>query len=167
MKNHWTPFLAVLVLLNCKITFAQQPTPMKQESHKYRTILTVAGGGGGFALGLFGGLAAFDDATNSDRKVWTTAALSAAGGAVAGYFLGRSFDKGSRKTGISRASDEFYQRLTGSQKPFHRSKNQEETTMSISLSSRLPIGPIGVGESAYDLGRVYLATELQKMSPSQ
>jgi len=35
-------------------------------------------GGGGFVMGLIAGLAVFDDATNSDRKVWTTALLSAA-----------------------------------------------------------------------------------------
>jgi hypothetical protein len=69
------------------------------ESQKYRTIGTIAGGGGGFALGVFAGLALFDDAMNSDRKVWTTALLSAAGGAVGGYFLGRAIDRSSSKSG--------------------------------------------------------------------
>jgi hypothetical protein len=69
------------------------------ESQKYRTIGTIAGAGGGYALGVFAGLAAFDDAVNSTRKVWTTALLSAAGGAVGGYFLGRAIDRSSSKSG--------------------------------------------------------------------
>ena len=63
------------------------------ESHKYRTIFTLAGAGGGFTVGVFAGLAKFDDAINSDRKVWTTAIVGAGGGAVGGYFLGRILDK--------------------------------------------------------------------------
>jgi hypothetical protein len=58
----------------------------------------LAGGGGGFVIGLIAGLAVFDDATNSDRKVWTTALLSAAGGAVGAYFLGRVLDKRPKTT---------------------------------------------------------------------
>jgi len=38
------------------------------ESHKYRTIFTLAVGKW-LRVGLVAGLAAFDDATNSDRKV--------------------------------------------------------------------------------------------------
>src|SRR5262249_14201949 len=71
----------------------------KAESHKYRTVFTLVGGGGGFALGVFAGLAAFDDSVNSDRKVWTAALVSAAGGAVGGYFIGRSIDKRNWKRG--------------------------------------------------------------------
>jgi hypothetical protein len=84
---------SMLPFFVCGWAFAQQATPKSGESHKYRTILTLAGGGGGFALGLVGGLAAFDDATSSDRKVWATAVISAVGGAVGGYFLGRALDK--------------------------------------------------------------------------
>jgi hypothetical protein len=49
-------------------------------------------------MGLIAGLAAFDDATNSYRKVWTTALLSAAGGAVGGYFLGQVLEKRPKTT---------------------------------------------------------------------
>jgi hypothetical protein len=59
-------------------------------SSKARVIGTIAGAAGGFALGLFTGLAVFDDAVNSDRKVWTTAATFAAAGGVGGYFIGRA-----------------------------------------------------------------------------
>jgi hypothetical protein len=81
--------------------FGQQPAPNAVESHKYRTILTVAGGGGGFVLGLLTGLSVFDDAVNSDRKVWTTALAGAGGGAVGGYFIGRALDKRGRKTVVN------------------------------------------------------------------
>ena len=103
MKN-WLCVSTILILLNGGRAFGQQPAPANPESHKYRTILTVAGCGGGFVLGLVGGLAAFDDATNSDRKVWTTAVLSAVGGAVGGYFLGRSLDKRTKKSNTTRTS---------------------------------------------------------------
>ena len=92
MKNRLA-IITALVLLTSTSTLAQQSAPKREESHKYRTILTLAGGGGAFALGVFVGLNAFDDAVNSDRKLWTTAALSAAGGAVGGYFLGRAFEE--------------------------------------------------------------------------
>jgi hypothetical protein len=73
--------------------FSQQPASQRTESHKYRAICLLAGAGGGFTAGVFVGFAAFDDAVNSDRKVWTTALIGAAGGAVGGYFLGRALDR--------------------------------------------------------------------------
>lgn len=51
---------------------------------------TVAGAGSGFGIGLWAGLTKFDDSVNSERKVWTTAIVGAAVGAVSGYFIGRS-----------------------------------------------------------------------------
>ena len=83
---------ALLILLLGSQVYSQAPAA-KTESHKYRTMFTLVGAGGGFALGVFAGLAAFDDSVNSDRKVWTTALVSAAGGAVGGYFIGRAVDK--------------------------------------------------------------------------
>ena len=117
MKRNMTLFLGVLVLLNCNRALAQQPSPGSNESHKYRAIFTVAGGGGGFALGSFAGLAAFDDSINSDRKLWTTAALSAVGGAVGGYFLGRALDKRQKKTHVTQEVDDFYRNLMRPQWP--------------------------------------------------
>jgi hypothetical protein len=83
---------ALFALVAGQPVYSQTPAAPK-ESHKYRTIFTLSGAGGGFALGVFAGLAAFDDSVNSDRKVWTTALVSAAGGAVGGYFVGRTVDK--------------------------------------------------------------------------
>jgi hypothetical protein len=102
---------SMLPLLACGWAFGQQPTTKSGESHKYRTILTFAGGGGGFALGLVGGLAAFDDATNSDRKVWTTAVISGVGGAVGGYFLGRALDRRAKKTIVTWTPDQIDRNL--------------------------------------------------------
>src|SRR5258705_12132678 len=88
----------LLILFMGGLGFAQQSVPKPAESHKYRTILTIAGAGGGFAGGLFVGLSAFDDAVNSDRKVWTTSIIGAGAGAVAGYFVGRALDRQRKKT---------------------------------------------------------------------
>ena len=49
-----------------------------------RVIWTLVGAGAGFGAGAMFGLRKFDDAIDSDRKVW----LSAIGGAAAGAVLG-------------------------------------------------------------------------------
>jgi len=54
-----------------------------------RVAWIVAGAGAGFAAGVFLGLRWFDDAINSDRKVWTTAILGAVGGGVAAALIAR------------------------------------------------------------------------------
>jgi len=73
---------------------AQQPqTAPKKEKATWRTVGVVAGAGGGYVLGLVIGLDKFDDAINSDRKVWTAAIVGAVAGAVGGYFIGRAVDK--------------------------------------------------------------------------
>ena len=71
---------------------AQQPPATTKTTHKYRTILPIAGPAGGFVAGFYIGFNAFDDAVNSDRKLWTTSIISSAGGAVGGYFIGRVID---------------------------------------------------------------------------
>jgi hypothetical protein len=92
--NHSKWFLVgVLIVLSCCPLFAQQPAAKRDTSSKFRTVGTIAGAGGGFALGVFAGIAKFDDAVNSDRKVWTTAIIGSAAGGVGGYFIGRIFDR--------------------------------------------------------------------------
>lgn len=59
-------------------------------------LWTVSGAGGGFGVGLWAGLTAFDDAVNSDRKVWTSAIVGGGVGAVAGYLIGRARNDRSR-----------------------------------------------------------------------
>ncbi len=83
-----------LVVFLMSAVFAQQPqTAAKQEKETWRTVGTVAGGAGGFLLGLGIGLSAYDDAINSDQKVWTAAIVAAVAGGVGGYFAGRAIDK--------------------------------------------------------------------------
>ena len=54
-----------------------------------RVLWTLVGAGGGFGIGLFVGLKRFDDAINSDRKVWTSAIIGAGAGAAIGWWLTR------------------------------------------------------------------------------
>ena len=54
-----------------------------------RPVWTFVGIGAGFGVGLWAGLTAFDDSTDSDRKVWTSAIVGAAAGGVIGYLVDR------------------------------------------------------------------------------
>jgi hypothetical protein len=62
----------------------------KASSTTKRVIWTAIGAGAGFAAGVFIGLNKFDDALYADRKIWTTAIVSAAAGGVAGALLSRN-----------------------------------------------------------------------------
>ena len=97
MRN---PFIGTMVLTWALSgsAFGQASAPAPAESHKYRTIVTIAGAGAGFFAGVYIGIAAFEDAVNSDRKVWTTSIVGAAAGGVGGYFVGRALDRRNRKT---------------------------------------------------------------------
>jgi hypothetical protein len=94
--------LGILMLLISSKAFAQQPAGNFEKSSKYRKIFTISGGGGGFAVGMFVGLAKFDDAVNSTNKVTTTAVVGGVGGAVGGYFLGRVLDKRRDQANLAR-----------------------------------------------------------------
>jgi hypothetical protein len=111
MKRKLVLPVCMLALLAASSGFAQQSAP-KSESSKYRTIFTLAGAGGGFVLGLGAGLAAFDDAVNSSRKVGTTAIIAGVGGGIGGYFLGRALDKHKAKTGWRYIPDQLDRSLT-------------------------------------------------------
>lgn len=49
---------------------------------------TALGAGAGFGVGMLVGLRAFDDAVNSDRKVWTAAIAGGLVGAATGFAVG-------------------------------------------------------------------------------
>jgi hypothetical protein len=67
-------------------------------------LWTVSGAGVGFGVGLWAGLTPFDDAVNSDRKVWTSAVVGAGIGAVAGYLIGRARDNHDRAPSATTAA---------------------------------------------------------------
>ena len=77
------------------MVFSLAAAPVEARSRGGRTGLwTAVGAGAGFGIGMLVGLTAFDDAINSDRKVWTTAVVGAAAGGALGYFLSRGRVKG-------------------------------------------------------------------------
>jgi hypothetical protein len=84
----------------------QSAAPTKSSSStKKRVIWTVIGAGAGFAAGVYLGLNAFDDAVDSDRKVWTTAILGAAGGGLAANLLSRTVGRNSTRGNVTRQLD--------------------------------------------------------------
>jgi hypothetical protein len=81
--------LALLLVLCCTTStaYAQQARPSSAGT-KGRVLGTVVGAAAGIGAGLLIGLAAYDDAVNSERKIWTLTAVTTAAGAVAGYAIG-------------------------------------------------------------------------------
>jgi hypothetical protein len=84
----------IAVVLTCagcmavsSVAHAQSRSP---QTSRATVTWTIGGAGAGFGVGLWAGLSAFDDAINSERKVWTTALVGAAAGAVGGYLIGRA-----------------------------------------------------------------------------
>jgi len=121
--------------------------------------------------GLFAGLAAFDDATNSDRKVWTTAILAGVGGAVGGYFLGRALDKRGKSTNVTWKSDGFEENLIRAQWPAswidEISKTGQGSDVKSTPGSRLP-GKSSVNQpnsrpSSLDTNYLYLVSAIRKL----
>ena len=68
---------------------AAEETPQGQRgsSTAKRVVWTLIGAGIGFGAGLMFGLRQFDDAIDSDRKVWTSALVGAGAGGVAGALI--------------------------------------------------------------------------------
>ena len=69
------------------------PAKTASASGSKRVLWTVVGIGAGFGAGLLIGLNAFDDAIDSDRKVWTSALVGAAAGGLAGNLLGKNIGR--------------------------------------------------------------------------
>ena len=83
--------IGLIGLLLCHVPLSADTSgPSPKASNTKRVVWTLVGIGAGFGAGLFLGLNAFDDATNSDRKVWTSALVGAAAGGLAGNLLSRN-----------------------------------------------------------------------------
>lgn len=91
-------------------TAGRPPAPAaKASSGSKRVVWTLVGIGAGFGAGLLIGLHAFDDAINSDQKVWTSALVGAAAGGLAGGLLSRNVGRAPqvRATGTIRSTTEL------------------------------------------------------------
>lgn len=86
--------LALVAAIGLGSTAHAQTTSKK--SSRSTAIWTAAGAGAGFGIGLTAGLNKYDDAINSDRKVWTSAVVGAAIGAAGGYLISRLRNRGAR-----------------------------------------------------------------------
>ena len=71
----------------------REQAPAGKSNTGKRIAWTVAGAAAGFGAGLFLGLNKFDDAVNSDRKVWTSALVGAGIGGVTAALLTRNLGK--------------------------------------------------------------------------
>jgi hypothetical protein len=94
--------VCTIIALFVTVSFANQDTrDVKDQpasnSHGHKWIIPVAAAAG-FGLGLLIGFQAYDEAINSEQKIWTTAIAGAAIGAVGGWLLSRH---------TSRAAGEF------------------------------------------------------------
>ena len=90
----WMVVSLIVALNSVSVAQAQSRGPM---------LWTISGAGAGFGIGLWAGLSAFDDAVNSDRKVWTSAIVGAGVGAVAGYLIARARSDRNRPSPAVRA----------------------------------------------------------------
>lgn len=68
---------------------APSPAHAQPSGRGSSALWATVGAGAGFGIGVWAGLTAFDEAINSDRKVWTSAIAGAAIGGTLGYLLGR------------------------------------------------------------------------------
>jgi len=80
--------LAIVLLVWSTLSSSAQAQPAPSLSSR-TALWTSVGAGAGFGIGLFAGLTAFDDAINSDRKVWTSAIVGAAAAGTLAYLLTR------------------------------------------------------------------------------
>jgi hypothetical protein len=98
--------LGLLVVFTESHGFAQTTPAQTGESHKYKTVLTIAGAAGGLATGFYIGRAAYDT-PDSHRKVWTASAISASAGAVGGYWIGWAIDNRRNRSRIPLGSGKY------------------------------------------------------------
>jgi hypothetical protein len=96
--------VALVSILLCLFVLSQttyawsedRPLSNPQSQKKSHKWLIAVGAGAGFAVGLLIGFSAFDQAINSDQKIWTSAAVGAAAGGIGGWLWARELDKESK-----------------------------------------------------------------------
>lgn len=88
---------ALLVIVLAAVPAAadsgREQAPAGKSNTGKRIAWTIVGAAAGFGAGLFLGLNQFDDAVNSDRKVWTSALVGAGIGGVTAALLTRNLGK--------------------------------------------------------------------------
>ncbi len=106
-KKMFTVFSCLLVLAigtnHSMAADGDKASSAHKKSHKWLIPVMAAGG---FAAGTFIGLSAYDDAINSDSKVWTTAALFGVAGGFAGWWTARKIDQDFRAPGLGQIKPE-------------------------------------------------------------
>ena len=95
--------LVVLTLLASSSVVRADERNASASDRGFRPVWTAIGAGAGFGLGVWAGLTKFDDAINSDRKVWTTAIVSAAVGGVLGFLVDRHQARSSNPSTVTPA----------------------------------------------------------------
>ena len=88
-KTKWILLVLALTLLIEGIPAASHCENAEPVKKKGRLWLIPVLAGAGFAAGTYVGFSAFDEAINSDQKIWTTAAIFSVGGGIAGWLIGR------------------------------------------------------------------------------
>lgn len=81
----------ITLLLLSSASAAGQPgtAAAPSRSAKAPVVGAIVGAAAGFAAGLALGLAVYDESIDSERKIWLLTGTLTAGGAGAGYWLGR------------------------------------------------------------------------------
>lgn len=88
-------FLMIILIFAAPVVVhsaTQSNEPPQRKSHKW---LIPVGAGVGFGLGLLLGFRAYDEAINSDQKIWTSAIVGGAIGGIGGWVASRRMDRGS------------------------------------------------------------------------
>ena len=81
--------IALLALLISSTAVHADDATAAARDRGFKPVWTAIGAGAGFGLGVWVGFRKFDDAIYSERKIWTTAIVSAAIGGVLGFLVDR------------------------------------------------------------------------------
>jgi hypothetical protein len=106
------PAVLITLLLGSSAASAQTAPGTPDSKTRRTTLWTVVGAGAGFGVGIWAGLHVFDDSINSDRKVWTTAIISAAAGGILGHLTSRGRSRSDmRRAGKARGIEPLTSRV--------------------------------------------------------